>query len=199
MRIRHAEPSDYGRVIGVVNTWWSGRQMAPMLPKLFFVHFEGTSFVAEDEEGELAGFLVGFLSQTHDDEAYVHFVGVDPRRRGSGLGRELYERFFDAIRSEGRHVVRCVTSTVNTHTGREKASSPPVLTLVCWTSTITPGRADRSSVGLVDGSGHLLEALEHAHDSLLAPRSVHPAPSSLTGEHEPARPGLSTGYSGSPV
>jgi ribosomal protein S18 acetylase RimI-like enzyme len=114
VRIRHAEPSDYGRVIGVVNTWWSGRQMAPMLPKLFFVHFEGTSFVAEDEEGELAGFLVGFLSQTHDDEAYVHFVGVDPRRRGSGLGRELYERFFDAIRAEGRHVVRCVTSTVNT-------------------------------------------------------------------------------------
>jgi len=113
VKIRHAEPSDYGRVIGVVNTWWSGRQMAPMLPKLFFVHFEGTSFVAEDEEGELVGFLVGFLSQTHDDEAYVHFVGVDPRRRGSGLGRELYERFFDAVRSEGRGVVRCVTSPVN--------------------------------------------------------------------------------------
>jgi ribosomal protein S18 acetylase RimI-like enzyme len=113
VRIRHAEPSDYGRVIGVVNTWWGGRQMAPMLPKLFFVHFEGTSFVAEDDEGELVGFLVGFLSQTHDQEAYVHFVGVDPRRRGSGLGRELYERFFDAVRAEGRSVVRCVTSPVN--------------------------------------------------------------------------------------
>jgi ribosomal protein S18 acetylase RimI-like enzyme len=113
VRIRHAEPADYGRVIGVVNTWWAGRQMAPMLPKLFFVHFEGTSFVAEDDDGELAGFLVGFLSQTHDAEAYVHFVGVDPRRRGSGLGRELYEHFFDAVRAEGRSVVRCVTSPVN--------------------------------------------------------------------------------------
>jgi ribosomal protein S18 acetylase RimI-like enzyme len=113
VRIRHAEPSDYGRVIGVVNTWWGGRQMAPMLPKLFFVHFEGTSFVAEDDEGELAGFLVGFLSQTHDEEAYVHFVGVDPLQRGSGLGRELYERFFEAVRAEGRSVVRCVTSPVN--------------------------------------------------------------------------------------
>jgi ribosomal protein S18 acetylase RimI-like enzyme len=113
MRIRHAEPADYGRVIGVVNTWWAGRQMAPMLPKLFFVHFESTSFVAEDDDGELAGFLVGFLSQTHDDEAYVHFVGVDPRHRGSGLGRELYEHFFAAVRAEGRSVVRCVTSPVN--------------------------------------------------------------------------------------
>ena len=62
--IRHAKPSDYGRVIGRVNVWWSGRDMAPALPKLFFLHFEGTSFVAEDGEGDLVGFLCGFLSQT---------------------------------------------------------------------------------------------------------------------------------------
>ena len=111
--IRHAKPSDYGRVIGRVNVWWSGRDMAPVLPKLFFLHFEGTSFVAEDEEGDLVGFLCGFLSQTSDDEAYIHFVGVTPDKRGEGLGRTLYERFFDEVRSKGRTVVRCVTSPVN--------------------------------------------------------------------------------------
>ena len=87
--------------------------MAPMLPKLFFLHFEGTSFVAEDDEGRLAGFLVGFLSQTDPADAYVHFVGVAPEQRGSGLGRELYERFFDATREAGRSTVRCVTSPAN--------------------------------------------------------------------------------------
>ena len=76
--------------------------MAPMLPQLFFLHFEGTSFVAEDGDGRLAGFLVGFLSQTDPDDAYVHFVGVAPEQRGSGLGRELYERFFEAAREAGR-------------------------------------------------------------------------------------------------
>ena len=111
--IRHAHPSDYGRVIQHVNAWWGDREMAPMLPKLFFVHFEGTSLVAETEDGELAGFLVGFLSQTHADEAYVHFVGVAPEHRGSGLGRALYERFFQAAREHGRAVVRCVTSPAN--------------------------------------------------------------------------------------
>ena len=111
--IRHAQPSDYGRVIQHVNAWWGGREMAPMLPKLFFVHFEGTSFVAEDEEGRLAGFLVGFLSQTDETDAYVHFVGVAPERRGSGLGRELYERFFETARVAGRTTVRCVTSPAN--------------------------------------------------------------------------------------
>lgn len=113
MIIRHAKPSDYGRVIGRVNVWWGGREMAPMLPQLFFLHFEGTSFVAENEDGDLAAFLCGFLSQTDSAEAYIHFVGVSPDYRGEGVGRTLYERFFDEVRAQGRSVVRCVTSPVN--------------------------------------------------------------------------------------
>ncbi len=108
MRIRHAQPSDYGRVIQYVGSWWQGREREPALPRLFFVHFEGTTFVAEDEEGRLVGFLCGFLSQTSPEEAFVHLVGVAPERRGSGLGRALYERFFEAARAHGRSLVRCV-------------------------------------------------------------------------------------------
>jgi predicted GNAT superfamily acetyltransferase len=108
--IRHAEPSDYPIVIAVIDEWWGGRPMAAMLPKLFFVHFRDTSFVAE-EDGALTGFLCGFRSQTFEDEAYVHFVGVGPVRRGSGLGRALYARFFEAVAPRG--VVRAVTSPAN--------------------------------------------------------------------------------------
>lgn len=43
--------------------------------KLFFEHFTHTSFIAE-KNGELIGFLIGFLSQPHTDEAYIHFVGI---------------------------------------------------------------------------------------------------------------------------
>ncbi len=113
MEIRHAEPADYGRVIGRVNAWWGGRDMAPMLPRLFFVHFEGTSYVVDDDQGQLAAFLIGFLSQADRDEAYVHFVGVAPEHRGEGLGRRLYQRFFEDARSQGRTRVRCVTSPAN--------------------------------------------------------------------------------------
>jgi ribosomal protein S18 acetylase RimI-like enzyme len=113
VEIRHAQPSDYGRVIGRVNAWWGGRDMAPMLPKLFFVHFEGTSFVVDDADGQLAGFLIGFHSQSSPEEAYIHFVGVAPQQRGNGIGRALYERFFAEARADGRGVVRCVTSPLN--------------------------------------------------------------------------------------
>src|SRR4029077_15506248 len=108
--VRHAGRGAYADVSAVVDEWWGGRQMAAMLPKLFFVHFRDTSFVAEDDDG-LAGFLCGFRSQTFPAEAYVHFVGVDPARRGGGLGRELYERFFAAVAP--RTIVRAVTSPVN--------------------------------------------------------------------------------------
>ena len=113
LTVRHAKPSDYGRVIGRVNVWWGGREMAPILPRLFFLHFEGTSFVADDDEGELAGFVCGFLSQTDPNEAYIHFVGVSPARRGEGIGRTLYERFFTEARAQGRSLIRCVTSPAN--------------------------------------------------------------------------------------
>jgi ribosomal protein S18 acetylase RimI-like enzyme len=112
IHIRHIKPSDYPYVISVVNDWWGGRSMADMLPKLFFVHFQQTSFVAESD-GNIVGFLAGFVSQTLDNEAYIHFAGVHPEFRKTGIARALYERFFDAIRQVGRNVVRCVTSPVN--------------------------------------------------------------------------------------
>ena len=84
-----------------------------MLPRLFFLHFEGTSFVAEDADGDLVGFVCGFLSQTDPEEAYIHFVGVSPEHRGAGIGRALYERFFAEVRDAHRSMIRCVTSPGN--------------------------------------------------------------------------------------
>jgi predicted GNAT superfamily acetyltransferase len=110
--LRHARPADHAAVVAVVDEWWGGRLMAAMLPRLFFVHFRETSFVAE-VDGELVGFLVGFLSQTFPDEAYIHFVGVRPDQRRAPVARLLYERFFAVVAAKGRRVVRAVTSPAN--------------------------------------------------------------------------------------
>ena len=87
--------------------------MAPMLPRLFFEHFWDSSLAAEQDD-RLVGFLIGFRSQTTPSVAYIHFVGVAPQLRGNGLGRTLYERFFDDARLHGCSSVCCVTSPVNT-------------------------------------------------------------------------------------
>ncbi|MEH6892357.1 GNAT family N-acetyltransferase [Bacillus sp. JJ864] len=112
MYIRKIKPEDYTTINSVMNDWWGGRQMADMLPKLFFIHFQETSFIIE-KDNEIAGFLCGFFSQTFEDEAYVHFIGVNPKFRRQGIASALYSSFFDAVRSNGRHVVKAITSPVN--------------------------------------------------------------------------------------
>jgi ribosomal protein S18 acetylase RimI-like enzyme len=112
MEFRSVKGSDYYVISPLINAWWGGRQMSDKLPKLFFDHFQNTSFIAE-QDGKIIGFLIGFLSQTHPEEAYIHFVGVHPDYRKCGVGRQLYNKFFDIVKKSGRHIVRCVTSPVN--------------------------------------------------------------------------------------
>jgi predicted GNAT superfamily acetyltransferase len=110
--LRTARASDYDGIIAVVDDWW-GRPVRHALPRLFLDHFHDTSFVAERSGGELAGFLVGFLSPAQRDTGYIQFVGVAPAERKSGLARSLYQAFFDLAAEDGRHVVRAVTAPVN--------------------------------------------------------------------------------------
>ncbi|AIK39144.1 N-acetyltransferase [Bacillus pseudomycoides] len=112
MKVRHLQDEDYVTIHSVLNEWWGGRNMADMLPKLFFVHFRETSFIIE-QDGEITGFLCGFFSQTYTDEAYVHFIGVNPKHRRKGIASTLYSYFFDAARANNRHIVKAVTSPVN--------------------------------------------------------------------------------------
>lgn len=112
VQTRSVVETDYYNVLAVLNDWWGGRQMTHLLPRLFFEHFQTTSFIVEDD-GSLAAFLVGFVSQSHPKEAYIHFVGVGPEYRQSGLARQLYEKFFATVRNKGCHTVRCITSPVN--------------------------------------------------------------------------------------
>lgn len=114
IRLRPARDGDHAEVIGKVDDWWGGRRMAPMLPKLFFIHFPDTTVVAEADDGSVAGFLCGFQSMADHDVAYIHFVGVDPAARGRQVGRAMYEWFFERARSLGCGRVECVTSPANT-------------------------------------------------------------------------------------
>ncbi|SFJ68769.1 hypothetical protein SAMN04487936_103333 [Halobacillus dabanensis] len=112
MEIRKMRREDHRVVSPKLNEWWGGRQMSSMMPRLFFDHFHDTGFIIE-EDHTMVGFLVGFLSQSEPDEAYIHFVGVAPEYRERHIGRQLYETFFHKAMKEGRAIVRAITSPVN--------------------------------------------------------------------------------------
>ena len=110
--VRAIREGDHGTVVPLVDGWWGGREMSWLLPRLFFRHFGDTSFAVE-EDGKLVAFLIGFVSQAREGEAYVHFVGVSPERRGTGVGRRLYGLFFEEALRRGCRKVVCITSPVN--------------------------------------------------------------------------------------
>ena len=107
---RRPSETDYASIVRVVDDWWGGeRHMDVLLPRLWLQHFTGTSWIAEDEVGALVGFLVGFVSPDRPTEGYVHMVASHPGRRTLGIGRDLYEHFFDDMRGRGVTTVKAIT------------------------------------------------------------------------------------------
>ena len=109
LRFRRPTEADYPGLVAQVDDWWGGRRMHDLLPRLWFQHFTGTSWLAETADGRVAGFLVGFISPDHPDTAYCHMIATSPTMRGRGLGKELYERFFADARLRGARRVKAVT------------------------------------------------------------------------------------------
>lgn len=108
---RMAKPDDYDAIAAVLSDWW-GRPVLSALPRLFLDHFYRTSLVIDGPDGPLA-FLIGILSPSEPDQAYIHFVGVSPAARQRGLARRLYEEFFAMARADGRLAARAITAPVN--------------------------------------------------------------------------------------
>jgi ribosomal protein S18 acetylase RimI-like enzyme len=116
LTIRPVTPSDLAPLVAVADAWWGAPPgtISGQLHRTFFEHFSDTCLVATTSDGSPVGFLIGFLSQTHTDEAYIRLIAAHPGFRKAGVGRALYERFFAIVRARGRRLVRCVTSPGNT-------------------------------------------------------------------------------------
>jgi hypothetical protein len=81
--IRNVKEEDYYYIYPRVNDWWGGRQLAHLLPKLFFQHFQNTSFVVEETDATsgakiIIAFIIGFISQTDSTRGKFYFFrGTD--------------------------------------------------------------------------------------------------------------------------
>ncbi|MEJ1198111.1 MULTISPECIES: GNAT family N-acetyltransferase [unclassified Streptomyces] len=118
--VRQALVTDHRTIVECVRRWWGdsrtpeqAHELSLLLPRLFLQFFSGTSLVLEDDTG-IRAFLVGFYSADSENDAYIHFVGVDPELRGEGVARGLYTTFLHNAAEAGRRRVRAVTSPGNT-------------------------------------------------------------------------------------
>lgn len=113
--ITELHESDFSYISQRLDSWWGGRMMSGMLPRLWFKDFASTSFVIRDEHPKPIAFLVGYIPSTDKGKAYVHFIGVDPDYRAKGIGRSLYQAFETRALELGAKRIEAVTSPLNTN------------------------------------------------------------------------------------
>jgi hypothetical protein len=85
VRFRRPTEADHGPIVRLVDEWWGGRRMSGLLQRMWFQHFTGTSWIAEDDAGRLLGFLIGFISPDDPEVGYVKMIATNPNRRRRGV------------------------------------------------------------------------------------------------------------------
>jgi len=90
----------------------SERQLDANSPYAYLLlcdHFADTGVVAEDEDGETLGFVLGYRVPERPDTVFVWQVGVAPAARGRGLGGRL---LLALLARPGCRGVRALEATV---------------------------------------------------------------------------------------
>jgi GNAT superfamily N-acetyltransferase len=108
MQTRPLTKADFDRIVTVIDAWWGGPTTALAHP-IFFYELGQLARVVE-EDGDLVGFLFGFIAETETRMGYVHLVGIHPDHRRRGVARLLYAAFEEDCRDAGCGMLKAITT-----------------------------------------------------------------------------------------
>lgn len=86
-----------------------------------------------------AGFLIWLINLDHPETTYVHIIAANPNRRRDGIGRELYEHFFEDAAATADGQVTAITWPGN------RVSVASHGRIECRAKTAPAARASRGS------------------------------------------------------
>ena len=100
MLVRNAFPGDFVEIACKSKAWADLVIERESIYHILTEHFKSTCFIAEDR-GAMIGYLLGLRSQSDPDIALVHLVQVEPRLRGNGIGRRMFNQFQAEVKKLG--------------------------------------------------------------------------------------------------
>ncbi len=106
---RPLRAADYTRARAVVDGWF-GPPVGLVMHRLFFDQLGPSGVWMEEPGGAPAGFLLGLVSESEPDLAYVHMHVVAPAWRGRGAGERLYAEFCARAADRGCRRVRALAA-----------------------------------------------------------------------------------------
>jgi L-2,4-diaminobutyric acid acetyltransferase len=116
--------------------------------------FAGTSVVARDEQGEVAGFVTGYIRPERPGTLVVWQVAVDEGHRGHGLAGMLLDGLTAKVRASGRPV-----DTVETTITPDNSASQALFLSYARRHAAGVQRTVLFDAGLFPDDGHLPEEL----------------------------------------
>ncbi len=111
METRKITKDDFDEIVEVIDRWWGG-PISTFAHPIFFWELGDNALVVEDE-GQLIGFLLGFIVFKAPKTGYVHLVGIHPDHRRKGVGRVLYEKFSERCEALGCVRMKAITTPGN--------------------------------------------------------------------------------------
>lgn len=112
MLIRNVSANDFIEIANKSKEWGDIVIERESIYHILAEHFKETCFIAEDR-GKMIGYLLGFRSQSHPEQAYMHLIQVAPELRGNGVGRRLFSQFQSAAKAMGCTRICTVTKPEN--------------------------------------------------------------------------------------
>jgi ribosomal protein S18 acetylase RimI-like enzyme len=112
--IRNLVEDDFDQLSNVAKNCKPMSNMTPSVYHLFTRHFKNTSFAVENGfNGNIIGFLIGFISQDNPKEGYIHLLCLDQSLRGKGVAKLLVNKFIQSVSNLGCDRVCLVTKPHN--------------------------------------------------------------------------------------
>ncbi len=111
MQPRRITKHDFDQIVEVIDRWWGG-PISTFAHPIFFYELGDRALIVE-EEGQMIGFLLGFVTPEGERTGYVHLVGIHPDFRRRGVGRLLYQTFTEACTAAGCTRMKAITTLGN--------------------------------------------------------------------------------------
>jgi GNAT superfamily N-acetyltransferase len=104
---------DYIEILAALPSFWGERDLRAVHHPMFLHEFGETGLAIRGSEGEVVGYLLGFVTPS-PATGYAHLVGVRDSHRRQGLGRCLYREFERRARERGATSLKAITTPGNT-------------------------------------------------------------------------------------
>jgi ribosomal protein S18 acetylase RimI-like enzyme len=110
--IDRVRDTDLAAILRDFARYWGDRErLRPLHHPMFVVEFGDTALAARGPDGQVLGYLLGFVAPTRD--GYIHLVAVRDDARGLGLARRLYDTFTELAVARGAVALKALTSPEN--------------------------------------------------------------------------------------